>query len=123
MDLVKSGSYLTVDLVVVLGITTLVGLGGSFLVTGFTLAFIETRERGSPFFGIGGGGGTGAGLAAGAGAGLTGAAFTATGFVAVFEGAAGFTGAVFTGTGFLATTGVAFLATGFAGTAFLGAGF
>jgi len=102
-DLVNSGSYLTELLVVVLGITTLVGFGGSFLVTGVTLGFIETSDLGSivpGFFttGLGAGSGlagalaTAAGFGAGLGAGLAGAAFFGAGFTAFFAAglAAGF---------------------------------
>src|SRR5258705_13955880 len=46
-DLVNSGSYFTEFLVVVFGITIFKGLGGSFLITGFTLGLIDTNDLGS----------------------------------------------------------------------------
>src|SRR5258705_7556943 len=46
-DLVNSGSYFTEFLVVVFGITIFKGLGGSFLMTGFTLGLIDTNDLGS----------------------------------------------------------------------------
>ena len=114
------------------------GFGGSFLITGCTLGFIETRDFGStaPFFtgGGGGGGGTsalttgaGAGLAAGLATGLaTGTGFFATGLAA----GAGFfaTGfgaglaAAFFGAGLGADFFTVFFAAGFLGATFLGAG-
>src|SRR5215467_74807 len=69
-DFVNSGSYFTALFVVVLGITTFAGFGGSFFIIGFALGFIETRVFGSnpPFF------------ATGAAAGFAGTAGLATGF-------------------------------------------
>src|SRR3977135_4480349 len=51
-DLVNSGSYFTALLTVVFGITTFVGLGGSFFITGFAVGLIDTKDLGStaPFF-------------------------------------------------------------------------
>src|SRR5258705_386926 len=46
-DLVNAGSYFTEFLVVVFGITIFKGLGGSFLITGFTLGLIDTNDLGS----------------------------------------------------------------------------
>ncbi|MEI9810992.1 MAG: hypothetical protein WDO16_25660 [Bacteroidota bacterium] len=129
-DFVNSGSYFTALLVVVFGITTLVGLGGSFLMTGLAVGLIDTNDLGSiaPFF-------LGKGLAATAtGGGATGftsgfgAAFATGGGAAFFAGSA-FLGAGFAtdflGTGFSFFLGAAFLAAGFARgflAAFLGAG-
>src|SRR5688572_28735780 len=84
-DLVNSGSYLTELLVVVRGITTFTGFGGSFFNTGFTLGLIETRDLGSKppgFFATGFCGtiGFGAGLDTAFGA----AAFLITGLAAFF---------------------------------------
>src|SRR5688572_25657302 len=102
-DFVNSGSYFTELLVVVFGITTLEGLGGSFLITCFTEGFIDTNDLGSLLFGFLGatkGAGFSAGLATTAGFAATGA-----GLVTCFCGttlAAGFFGATFFGAGFLA---------------------
>src|SRR4030095_7775343 len=49
-DLVNSGSYFFTDLVVVFGITTFVGLGGSFFTIGFTVGFTETKDFAPSFF-------------------------------------------------------------------------
>lgn len=124
-DRVNAGSYLTALLVVSLGMTTLAGRGGSFLVTTGALGLIETKLAGSFFleadFGTGGGAGT-AGLAAGTTAGFTGATglAEATGFPAGFTAA--FTGALTTGFAAGLTAGLeGAFATGL--TAFFGAGF
>ena len=143
-DFVKSGSYFTADFVLIFGITTLAGLGGSFFTTGCTFCFIETKDLGStpPFlatgFGastFGAGAGAVAGLLTGFGVGLA-TAFGAgldAGFGAGFLAATDFfTAGFFTAfaVGFVA--GFAAFATGFFATgfflgagllAFLGAGF
>jgi len=125
---VNSGSYLTALLIVVFGITTFDGLGGSFFITGLAVGLIDTRDFGSNAPGFLGATGLAGGVTA-TGAGAAG--------LAAATGAAGFTGAgFFTGTGFLATGLAAGLATPFAAfgagfaaflgaglTAFLGAGF
>jgi hypothetical protein len=111
---------------VVLGITTLEGLGGSFLITGVTFGFIDTNDFGSttPFFnGFGGGSGFTAlagGFAAGFGAGLGGClgagllapvpicflggggVFLGADFFTVFFAAGFFTAAFFPGLGLAA---------------------
>src|SRR5882724_2990034 len=97
-DLVNSGSYFTALLIVVLGITTFVGLGGSFFTIGFVAGLMETSDFGStaPFF-------LATGLTTGGGAGV-----------------AGFTSGL---CGTFAATFATGLATGFlAGTIFLDAG-
>jgi hypothetical protein len=128
---------LTVDLVVVFGITTFVGLGGSFLTTGFAVGFIETNDLGSgaPFLPAGFTGGAagftsgfGVAFATGAGTGfLIGTVFLGVDLAGVFfdtdlsfflgagppEGRAGF---------FAAGLARGFL-TAFLAGAFLGAGF
>jgi hypothetical protein len=73
-DFVKSGSYFTALFVVVFGMTTLAGFGGSFFITGFGIGLIETSELGSlaPFLGGGGGAGFGASWTTGFGSGLGG---------------------------------------------------
>src|SRR5690606_11733273 len=124
-DLVNSGSYFTAVRVVVFGITTFVGRGGSFFTTGFAVGLMDTSDFGStsPLFLAAGLAGAGvADFTSGfAGAFLTGA------FAAGFEAAlaAGFEAglAVFTGlVAFAALTGLD--ADFFAGAAFLaGAGF
>ncbi|HEX4876596.1 MAG TPA: hypothetical protein VFV31_07985 [Chitinophagaceae bacterium] len=135
-DLVNSGSYLTELLVVVLGITTFDGFGGSFLVTGATFGFIETNDLGStvPGFlatGLGAGAGSGlatgalatTGLATGLGAGL--ATGFAAGLVTFFgAGLAAFFGAAFAAgfAGFFAGFGADFF-TVFLAAGFLAAGF
>jgi hypothetical protein len=93
-DLVNSGSYLTALFVVVFGIATFAGFGGSFLITGFAVGFIDTKDLGSNALG-----------------------FFATGFAAAPAGTAGLTSGLATdftpagvGDGFLA--GMGFLATG-----------
>ncbi|MDP4263958.1 MAG: hypothetical protein Q8941_15630 [Bacteroidota bacterium] len=94
----NSGSYFTALLIVVFGITTFVGLGGSFFITGFVAGLIETSDLGStnPFF-------LATGLTTGGGVGV-----------------AGFTSGLW---GVLATTFEAGLAAGFfSGTVFLDAG-
>lgn len=152
-DFVNSGSYLTAVLVIIFGITTFEGLGGSFLTTGFAVCLIETNDCGSfgSFFaftgtGAGVGAATGTGFAAGAatfavvagfGAGLgatTGAGFFET-TTAAFLGAgletappvgrAGFFTSAFLGAAFTAFLGVGFPPAGRAGltTVFLAAGF
>jgi hypothetical protein len=115
---VNSGSYFTELLVVIFGITTFDGLGGSFFKICFTGGFIVTRDLGSLGFGFLATMGT-AGLAAGAGAtgfaiGLAAGLDTA---LTVFRGAGL---ATFLGAGFLATVFLAgFFAAGFLATAFL----
>ncbi|HEU4574573.1 MAG TPA: hypothetical protein VFS36_06185 [Chitinophagaceae bacterium] len=104
-DLVNSGSYLTAFEVVVFGITTFTGLGGSFFTIGFTGGFIDTSDLGSVPAGFFGAGFTGWLL----GAGLLTTAFLGAGF------GSGFFGAVFLATAAF----TAFLAAGLA--AFLGA--
>ena len=124
----NSGSYFTELFVVVFGITTLVGRGGSFFITGLTCGLIDTSDFGStcPFF-IAGFGATGASftgaLTAGLLTGFTGvfaagleagfAVFLATGFEAAFLGNA------FLGAGFFAAGRAAFLSAGFFAAAFL----
>src|SRR5687767_14814943 len=46
-DLVNSGLYFFIALVVILGITILPGFGGSFFNTGFIAGLIETKDFGS----------------------------------------------------------------------------
>ncbi|HET9825948.1 MAG TPA: hypothetical protein VFP87_11470 [Chitinophagaceae bacterium] len=43
-DFVNSGSYFFTDLVVVFGITTFTGFGGSFFKIGFIVGFTDTRD-------------------------------------------------------------------------------
>ncbi|HEX7904963.1 MAG TPA: hypothetical protein VF487_13895 [Chitinophagaceae bacterium] len=123
-DLVNSGSYFTELLVVVFGITSLVGLGGSFLITGFTFCFIETKDWGS----------LGLGFLITTGGFSTALAATATGFTGAATGLATGLAICFCGTGFAAGFFAGALATGFEGffaalagigffTIFFGAGF
>jgi hypothetical protein len=129
-DLVNSGSYFTVLLVVVFGITTFVGFGGSFLITGLAVGFIETRDLGSFgfgfFIGAGGAGGGAAGFASTFLA-ATGAALFATGLTAFgATGLAAFLTTGFEGLAALAAGFAVFLATGlgvFLAAGFFGAGF
>src|SRR4249919_1677914 len=97
-DLVNSGSYFTELLVVVFGITILEGLGGSFLITGFTFCLIDTNDFGSITPGF---------LASGFGAGASG--FAAAGFGAGFTAALGAGFAMCFATGFTVFLGDAFV--------------
>jgi hypothetical protein len=46
-DFVNSGSYFFTDRVVVFGITTFIGFGGSFFKMGFGVGFTDTRDFGA----------------------------------------------------------------------------
>src|SRR5688500_11023899 len=82
-DLVNSGSYFTELLVVVLGMITFMGFGGSFLITGFTFCLIDTSDLGSALPGFFTRGLDGSGLATGLTTGLAAGFATAlaTGFL------------------------------------------
>jgi len=113
---VNSGSYFTALLIVVFGITTFVGLGGSFLITGLAVGLIDTKDLGSTapffFFATGWGATGGACLTSGLCGGF--AACEAAGFLeaTVFLGAD--LAAIFFDTGFSFFLLAAFLAAGFA---------
>ena len=99
-DLVNSGSYFTELFVVVRGITTFPGLGGSFLITGFTVCFIDTNDLGSLAEGF----------------------FTGMGFSAGLATDTGFATGLATGLALAAGLWAAALATGFLATTFFAAG-